>query len=128
MSPYLAAHRAYHSAGPPDIPWTTALDFHLQVGIVHSDDRLFVMARRVDPTGTDAEHLSLTPFQAGDGWHVWVAAGDTGALLDFAIAHRCRLDAVISFSRIRRPRLTRYRFADLYRRFQNGNRPLLPGD
>ena len=62
MSPYLQAFDAYHAAGEPFIPWTDALDFHLQHGATFSSSRLFLMAR---PVRMDALHQH--PTLAGDG-------------------------------------------------------------
>lgn len=88
MSPYLSAFDAYHAGGPPVIPWTTALDWHLQAGVVVSTAHLFLMARRVIAAWPDADHVSprCAPA-AGDCWHVWAAAGPLGEILAEARRH-----------------------------------------
>lgn len=113
MTPYLAAWAAYHAAGPPFTPWTVALDWHLQHGIVLATDRAFIMARAVHSAGDDAAHLTLCLPQgtdAPDCWHVWAAAGDIRALLDIAAAYPLPW---ISYSRRGRLPLTRIRHGQL---------------
>lgn len=75
MTPYLLAFQAYHRDGDPHIPWTTALDFHLQHGTVISTPSAFIMFRAVDWDSPDAEHLSLIAFPDSDDVHIWAAAG-----------------------------------------------------
>ena len=80
MSPYLTAHHAYQ-AQQPAIPWTTALDFHLQHGVVLSTADLFLMARPVRLAGSDHDHLTLSLPPAGaDALHIWMAAGTLQAI------------------------------------------------
>jgi len=88
MTPYLAAFRAYHRE-PPGVPWTVAVELHLQRGWVVSTPALFVMARPVCAAWPDAEILDLhsTARQLPgpyDCWHVWAASGAVAALLDCA--------------------------------------------
>lgn len=89
MTPYLSAFDAYHAHGKPFTPWTVALDWHLQHGVVIARPDAFLMARRVASAAEDGEHLTLRPphgTEVLDCWHVWAAAGDLRALLDFAAA------------------------------------------
>jgi len=112
-SPYLAAFDAYHARGEPWTPWTTALDYHLQHGVVISTDRVFLMARRVPSAADDAAHLTLSPphgTEPLDCWHVWAAAGDLGALLSIAAEFPLPW---ISWSRRGRLPLTRVRHGQL---------------
>ena len=121
MTPYLQAWEAYHALGTPWTPWTHALDFHLQHGLVIATDRAFLMARRVPSAADDHTHLTLSPPHAtfgADCWHVWAAAGDLGALLAIAAAYPLPW---ISWSRRGRLPLTRVRHGQLTetaRRFQ----------
>src|SRR5690606_7476234 len=87
MSPYLRAYEAYHSDGEPYIPWSDALDFHLQKGVVISDERVFLMARRVRMDWPDEDHVSFRVADDGNDWHVWAAAGTLSALLPFIKQH-----------------------------------------
>ena len=99
ISPYLRAHAAYHRDGVPWIPWVDALDFHLQHGVVISNDGTFLMARRVVSSWQDHHHLTLHAVdenEGPDGWHVWSAAGNLEALLEIARAHPA---AEITFQR-----------------------------
>lgn len=86
MTPYQRAHAAYHRHGPPGVPWTDALDFHLQTGALFiNTPSLFIMARMVPPDATPEQQLSLTLFPGLRGssvWHVWAAAGDLRDLLE----------------------------------------------
>lgn len=87
MSPYLKAHEAYHRGGAPWVPWCDALDFHLQHGVVISNERTFLMARPVVMGWHDHFHATLHAVREGeaaDGWHVWSAAGALDVLLDIA--------------------------------------------
>jgi hypothetical protein len=86
MSPYLSAYEAYHAAGEPYIPWTDALDFHLQHGLVISKPEVFLMARRVVMAWPDEVQVSFRIADAAeaDGWHVWSAAGPLRKLLGIA--------------------------------------------
>lgn len=121
MTPYLQAWEAYHARGEPWTPWTVALDWHLQHGLVISTDRAFLMARRVPSAADDHTHLTLSPPHAtfgADCWHVWAAAGDLRALLAISAAYPLPW---ISWSRRGRLPLTRVRHGQLTetaRRFQ----------
>lgn len=88
MTPYLAAFEEYHRTEVPEIPWTTALDFHLQHGVVISDTRAFLMARPVPVEWHDDRHTELDPFPWEGGpfpsWHIWSAAGDLDRILTIA--------------------------------------------
>lgn len=113
MSPYLRAHAAYHARGEPQIPWTIAMDWHLQHGLLWSDDRCFVMCRRVEWDEPEHAILEHHPNPTDGDWHIWAAAGDLGAILnlgDLAAADR------VSFQR-RDGRLHRWSFDGLMRRF-----------
>lgn len=113
MTPYLQAWEAYHARGEPWTPWTVALDWHLQHGIVIATPRAFLMARAVPSAADDSAHLTLRPPHGTDVldcWHVWAAAGDLGALLDIAAAHPLPW---ISWSRRGRLPLTRVRHGQL---------------
>lgn len=93
MTPYLRAHAAYHRHGPPGIPWLDAVDFHLQHGLVISDDRLFLMGRRVRNDASEAEQLSLhwQPCLPAHHttWHIWAAAGDLRQLAALYFRYSC---------------------------------------
>ena len=113
MTPYLAAFAAYHKGGEPFTPWTVALDWHLQHGLVIATDRAFLMARAVPSTADDSAQLTLRLPQGTeplDCWHVWAAAGDLGALLAIAADHPLPW---ISWSRRGRLPLTRVRYGQL---------------
>jgi hypothetical protein len=89
MSPYLRAFEAYHADNPsPAVPWTVAIDLHLQRGHVTSTDRVFLLAREVDPNA-DAETLEdLNHYVPGSNcWHVWIAAGSVVECLKIARRH-----------------------------------------
>ena len=94
MTPYLAAHAAYHACGAQAIAWGDALDFHLQRGIVLNTWDLFVMARPVPPDLPPAEELDLLDFgltgHVGGHWHVWAAAGDLAGLA--SLCQRFRIE------------------------------------
>lgn len=83
MSPYLAAHAAYHSGPPPDCPWATLLDCLLQCGTVISTPALFIMARPCRAADPPGNHGVIDPLQFPenpDCWHIFLAAGDLSAL------------------------------------------------
>ena len=86
MSPYLKAHESYHAAGEPYLPWTEALDFHLQHGLVVSTPEVFLMARKVVMAWPDDLHVSfrMPEDDEADGWHVWCAAGPLGKIMEIA--------------------------------------------
>lgn len=112
-SPYLAAWQAYHSAGTPDTPWETALDFHLQHGLVLSSHRFFLMARPVPAMLPAGEHATLCHFLpqhlgADPTWHIWAAGGDPLAMLQAAGVHGLTPATRISFARVRSPRVRTY--------------------
>lgn len=86
MSPYLQAYTAYHRHGEPWIPWTVALDWHLQNGVVIADSGVFVMARPVDPA-LPHEHPQLICHGTSSTWHVWAAGGDMWHLAAMAEAY-----------------------------------------
>ena len=121
MTPYLAAFEAYHARGTPWTPWTVALDWHLQHGLVIATPAAFLMARPVCSAADDGDHLTLSPPHGTaylDCWHVWAAAGDLCALMDIAAAYPLPW---ISWSRRGRLPLTRVRHGQLTRtsaRFQ----------
>lgn len=79
-SPYLRAFEAYHTGGPPFISWTSAMEFHLQLGIVIATPRLFALARWVPGCPSTwhlhpaLEHFALSPA-ARTHLHLWIAAG-----------------------------------------------------
>lgn len=113
MNPYLQAFHAYHARGEPWTPWTQALDWHLQHGLVISLDCAFLMARRVPSAADDHAHLTLSLPHATDVldcWHVWAAAGDLGTLLAIAADHPLPW---ISWSRRGRLPLARVRHGQL---------------
>lgn len=113
MNPYLHAWDAYHARGAPWTPWTVALDWHLQHGLVIATPAAFLMARPVPSAADDAAHLTLSLPQGTDlldCWHVWAAAGDLGALLAIAADHPLPW---ISWSRRGRLPLTRVRHGQL---------------
>lgn len=83
MTPYLQAHAAYHSAGPPECPWLTLLDCLLQNGIVYSTPSAFLLAKACRASDPPADQTNIFPLQFHpdpDCWHVFLAAGDLGAL------------------------------------------------
>lgn len=89
MTPYLRAFEAYHADNPnPEVPWTVAIDIHLQRGHVTSTDRVFLLAREVAPDA-DAETLEdLSHHVPGSNcWHVWIAAGSVAECLKIAGHH-----------------------------------------
>lgn len=114
-SPYLKAFEAYHRDGPPYIPWTQALDFHLQHGLVYSSHSHFFMGRWIPQDAPDHEHPALIHFPcaglAGE-FHVWSAAGDMNALLHDAAEHHA---LTLTFQR-RNNRLHRVRLRQLFKR------------
>jgi len=106
MSPYLLAHSLYQSQHP-DIPWTDALDFHLQHGTVISTPEVFLMLRPVRFADADVVHLSLTATPGNcDALHLWMAAGNLRALL--RESHRFPMAKWITFTR-RDGRMRRWR-------------------
>jgi hypothetical protein len=110
MTPYLRAFETYHRDGEPHIPWTTALDFHLQHGTVISTPDAFAMFRSVDWEAPDAEHLSLIPFPPSHAVHVWAAAGPLAGVLNIS-----RIETHASFQR-RNSRLHRVELRHLFKR------------
>ena len=98
MSPYLQAFDAYHAAGEPFIPWTDALDFHLQHGATFSSSRLFLMARPVRMDATH-QHPTLSAFPKGDAWHVWSAAGNLRDILRLEAVQQLHPSTLITFQR-----------------------------
>jgi hypothetical protein len=63
------------------------IDFHLQHGLVHSDGRIFYLARAVDPLAPDEEHPDLIAWplsRLSPVWHVWIVAGNLSRLLGHA--------------------------------------------
>lgn len=99
MNPYLSAFDAYHAAGTPHIPWTEALDFHLQHGVIFSTSSLFLMARPL-PRGTPLEeHPTLTAYLGGTTWHVWSAAGDLREMIRLPAVQRLHPGTDITFQR-----------------------------
>jgi hypothetical protein len=89
MNPYLRAVEAYHADNPtPAVPWTVAIDIHLQRGHVTATDRVFLLAREVDPEA-DAETLENLDHHApgSNCWHVWIAAGSVAECLAIARRH-----------------------------------------
>jgi hypothetical protein len=119
MTPYLRAYEAYHRDGEPHIPWTTALDFHLQHGLVYASPCLFFMGRFVPSFAPDHEHPDLIPFPCAPGFagafsdfHVWSAAGNLGLLLNEAAEHCVE---TLTFQR-RNNRLHRVKLRHLFKR------------
>lgn len=115
MSPYLRAFDTYHRDGPPHIPWTAALDFHLQHGVVYASHAVFFMGRWVPSRAPDHEHPALIPFPCAGAdaeFHVWAAAGPLGALLNDAAEHCV---GTLTFQR-RNNRLHRVELRHLFKR------------
>ena len=92
MSPYLAAHAAYHRDGPPAVPWLHAMEFHHQCAFVFSTPSLFLLARPVMMDWTPEEHISFLTADRdqADGWFVWSAGGDLKQILEIAAAFGAR--------------------------------------
>jgi len=117
MSPYLQAYESYHSAGEPYIPWTEALDFHLQHGLVVSSPEVFLMARKVVMAWPDEVHVSfrIAETAEADGWHVWSASGSLGKIMEIAEQQGAKAAA---FQR-RTGRVHRYQTSNIERRTSN---------
>jgi hypothetical protein len=114
MNAYLVAHAAYHEAGEQEVPWTVALDLHLQRGMVLCGGGGFLMARPVVAGWEDARHLGLDCAEAAeaDCWHVWAAAGDLRHVLVMAAPQALEW---ISYQRRGRERVLRRRAGHLFR-------------
>lgn len=120
-SPYLTAFEKYHSR-EVEIPWTEALDFHFQNGVVLSTDTFFVMARPVHegipelPQDQLCLHYAY-PTRFLPVWHIWMAAGD---LLEMAQAAQLFGIQTLTFLR-RGGRLHRLEVASLESRAWSQN-------
>ena len=78
MTPYIAAHTAYHRE-PPGIEWNEMLTQHFRnpSAFIISTPTVFIAARVISSTWTDAS--SLAPHlhdPHGDTLHIYVAAGE----------------------------------------------------
>lgn len=103
----------YHARGVPGWSWNESLTAHLHHGIVVSTDRVFVMARRVDAAGEDAQHLSPLQWRdGGDCLNIWIAAGDIGSFLRL---ENWEPTPWISFLRRDNLRVRRYQTAEIRR-------------
>ena len=105
MVPYLRAHAAYHAAGAQEIPWTIAMDIHLQLGAVLSTPDVFVMARPVCPHWPEEMQTDLSEILPDSAtWHIFAAAGDLSKLFIMARIHRVQS---VTYQRRGAPRIHR---------------------
>lgn len=119
MSPYLQAFEAYHRGGRVETPWSAALDFHLQTGIVHATPTAFVACRWVPEDADPMEICDLVNLagKRATMLHVWTAAGDLSEILAFYPGH-LQGSGLVSFQRGHKsPRLRKYLIRDLFERF-----------
>jgi hypothetical protein len=124
VNPYLQAFDAYHSDGPPCVPWPDVLDFHFQGGVILNTPTLFLVARPI-PIGaplTDHPRLIRWPetsrlWTAGTAWHIWTAAGNLREMLELPIVRALPPDTPITFQRgARSARIHRHQLRHLFSR------------
>jgi hypothetical protein len=127
MSPYESAFLAYHSQGPPAVPWPEVIARHLCHGVVISTSIAFLAARAVPYAAPDSVHQDLRPpgfppslYSAPDCWHIWIAAGDLRSLLRLQILHPLPW---VSFCRRGETAVRRYPIASIFRHVAQSQNP-----
>jgi hypothetical protein len=84
MTPYLEA-RAVYSRDIGPTTFDEDLAGNLLTGIVHSDDKCFLMAKKINSKANPSDIANpFSTFENPDCWLVWLYAGDMIRAFSFA--------------------------------------------